>query len=122
MTEILLRPVTGFPPTVFGAGRDFPSRKFRVLTAHCVDKIGDVVDGNGVVAAAVNVDATLLPGQTRRIPRERPHGGGGMQSPASGTSTWRRGHQISAESRATKVETISVNERNDGRGNATLVG
>ena len=58
------------PTNGFGAGRDFP-------TARCVDKIGEVADGNGVVAAAVNVDATLLPGQTRRIPRERPHGGGG---------------------------------------------
>ena len=69
ITEILLRPVTGFPPTVLA--QDATSQQ------HCVDKVGDVADGNGVVAAAVNVDATLLPGQTRRIPRGRPHGGGG---------------------------------------------
>ena len=67
------------PTSYFGARRagGLPKPQVSSYHTHNVDKIGDVADGNGVVAAAGNVDATLLPGQPRRIPRGRPHGGGG---------------------------------------------
>ena len=44
---------------------DFPSKKCCVQTAHDVDKIGDVADGNAVVTAAENGNA--LPGEPRRM-------------------------------------------------------
>ena len=64
--------------------RRLPKPQVSSYHTHNVDKIGDVADGNGVVAAVGNEDATLLPSQPRRIPRGRPHGRGRMQSPAPG--------------------------------------
>ena len=44
---------------------DFPSKKCSDQTAHDVDKIGDVADGNAVVTVAENGNATCLPGEPR---------------------------------------------------------
>ena len=46
---------------------DFPCRKCCDLAAHNVDKIGDVEDGNAVMAAAEHGNATSLPGKPQRI-------------------------------------------------------
>ena len=69
-----------------------------------------------------NVDATLLPSQPTKDPTWTTARWRRMQSPARGTSTWRRWSSKFLLIPLNDKEITSVNERNDGCGNAKLVG